>query len=53
MFALLSVLPFISRAKTFIVKTSDGNAPPIPKEQLSRGKKTELQGVPKKRGISV
>ena len=42
LFALLSVLPFISRAKTFIVETSDKNTtpPPILKEQLSRGKKT-------------
>ena len=43
LFALLSVLPFISRAKTFIVETSDEHTttpPPILKEQLSRGKKT-------------
>ena len=41
LFALLSVLPFISRAKTFIVETSDKktSAPPILKEQLSRGNK--------------
>ena len=42
LFAFLCVLPIISRAKTFIVETSDKNTtpPPILKEQLSRGKKT-------------
>ena len=39
LFAFIIVLPFTSRGKTFLIKTSDENNPPIPKEQISRGKK--------------
>ena len=38
LFAIIFVLPFAAKAKTFLVETSNENNPPIPKKHISRGK---------------
>ena len=38
LFAIIFVLPFAAKAKTYLVQTSDENTPPIPKKHISRGK---------------